>query len=307
MSQSQDQQQVKPDEHPPELVEFATLRGRPVVFLFLQEPLAIRHLGELRAALGDQQFEELDLVIHSGGGDIHVAYQMVELMRMHTQRLFACVPLYAKSAATLICLGADEIVMEKLAQLGPLDTQVFEERGGKADFTSALNPFKALEQLQAFSLGALNASAKMFVERSDLSIDECIKHAINFVIGTTSPLFSQLDPEKLGEYSRALAVCSEYGDRLLRRYSDWDAKQQSKILEELVHGYPAHDYIIDFRELQELGLNVKLFANDEREAISNAVLQLHAACTDPAARSLIRLVEPAEPARKTRAKDATEE
>ncbi len=307
MSQSQGQQQVERDEHPPELVEFAKLRGRPVVFLVLQESLALRHLGELRAELGDQQFEEVDLVIHSGGGDIHVAYQMVELMRMHTKRLFACVPLYAKSAATLICLGADEIVMEKLAQLGPLDTQVFEEKGGKADFTSALNPFKALEQLQAFSLEALNASVKMFAERSSLSLDECIKHAINFVIGTTSPLFSQLDPEKLGEYSRALAIGSEYGDRLLRRFSDWNATQRSTILEELVHGYPSHDYIIDFHELQELGLKVRLFAEDEREAVINAVLQLHALSTDQATGSLIRLVEPAKPVRKTRVKDAQEE
>ena len=242
-------------------------------------------------------------MIHSGGGDIHVAYQMVELMRMHTKRLFACVPLYAKSAATLICLGADEIVMEKLAQLGPLDTQVFEEKGGKADFTSALNPFKALEQLQAFSLEALNASVKMFAERSSLSLDECIRHAINFVIGTTSPLFSQLDPEKLGEYSRALAVGSEYGDRLLRRFSNWDAMQRSTILEELVHGYPSHDYIIDFHELQELGLKVKLFPEDEREAVINAILPFFAQPTE----SLIRLVEPAKPVGQTRVEDAKEE
>ena len=88
-----------------ELQAFATLRGRPAVFLFLRESLGLTHLVALESQLGDQEFEEVDLVIHSGGGNINVAYQMVELIRLHTQRLFACVPFYAKSAATCFVWG----------------------------------------------------------------------------------------------------------------------------------------------------------------------------------------------------------
>ena len=305
MSQSQNKRQEKPTE----LVEFATLRGRPAVFLCPWESLAHKHLDELQAALGDQHFKEVDLVIESRGGDIHVAYQIVEILRLHTERIFACVPAYAKSAATLLCLGADEIVMERLAELGPLDTQVFEDTKGKAEFTSALNPFKALEQLQAFSLEALDASVKMLIKRSDLSLNECIKHAIEFAVGTTSPLFAQLDPEKLGEYSRALAIGSEYGDRLLRRFANWDPLRRSDVLNKLVHGYPSHDYIIDYRELRELGFNVKLFAPDESDAVRMAMRRvtqlLHD--EDDAAGKLILLVGPVKPARKPRANNATEE
>ena len=89
----------------------------PAVFLILpQESLDLKHLVQLQSALGDQQFEEVDFVVHSGGGNINVAYQIVELIRLHTKRLFVCVPFYAKSAATLLCLGADEIVPR---QIGP--------------------------------------------------------------------------------------------------------------------------------------------------------------------------------------------
>lgn len=306
MRQNQDQRQEKPTEPPTELVEFAASRGRPSLFLFLWEPLATKHLGEIQTVLGDQQFEDIDLVIQSAGGDIHVAYQMVEILRLHAKRLFACVPSYAKSAATLLCLGADEITMERLAQLGPLDTQVFEDTKGKAEFTSALNPFKALEQLQAFSLEALNASVKMLIERSGLSLNECIKHAIEFAVGTTGPLFAQLDPEKLGEYSRALAIGSEYGDRLLRRYADWDPVRRSAVLDELVHGYPSHDYIIDYHELRELGLNAKLFAPDQRDAVRQAASRLtHDA--DETTGALICLAMPAKSTRKPRASTAKEE
>ena len=57
-----------------------------------------------------------------------------------------------------------------------------------------------------------------------MDLDECLKHAIEFVRGTTGPLFTQLNAEKLGEYNRALAVGTEYGERLLRRFTAWDEK-----------------------------------------------------------------------------------
>ena len=249
------------------LEDFTNARRRPSVFLFLTESLELQHVVQLRSTLGNQDFEELDLVINSGGGNIHAAYQVIELLRLHAKRIYACVPFYAKSAATLLCLGADKIFLDELAQLGPLDTQIYEEkRSGKGEFTSALNPFKTLEQLQRFSLETLDLAVKTIVTRSGMDLDECLKHAIDFVRGTTGPLFTQLDPEKLGEYSRALAVGSEYGERLLRRFTSWDDEKRAKILEKLVHGYPSHEYIIDYHELKEMDFDVDLFSSPERAA-----------------------------------------
>ena len=254
--------------HAPELDAFTNARGRPSVFLFLTESLGFEHVVWLRSMLGDYQFEEMDLVIDSHGGSIHAAYQVIELLRLHTKRINACVPLYAKSAATLLCLGAEEIFVDELAQLGPLDTQIYEEKkGGKGEFTSALNPFKTLEQLQKFSLETLDIAVKMIAVRSGMDLDECLKHAIEFVRGTTGPLFTQLNPEKLGEYNRALSVGTEYGDRLLRRFTSWDEEKRKAILEQLVHGYPSHEYIIDYHELKEMGFNVSLFTDSEHTAV----------------------------------------
>lgn len=254
---------------PPELNDFVNIRGRPAMFLFLTESMNLGHVFQMREALGSRKFEEMDLVIHSGGGSIHAAYQIAELVRLHAKRVHACVPIYAKSAATLLCLGVEQIHVDDLAQLGPLDTQIYEEKsGGKSEFTSALNPFKTLEQLQRFSLETLDIAVKVTARRSGMNLDECLKHAIEFVRSTTGPLFTQLNPEKLGEYSRALAVGTEYGSRLLRRYnSSWDDNQNTDILEKLVHGYPSHEYIIDYHELKELGFNVSLFSDSERDSV----------------------------------------
>ncbi len=284
-------------EFPSALRAFTDARGRPSVFLFLTESLDLQHVARLRAALDNQDFNELDLVINSGGGSIHAAYQVVELLRLHAKRIHACVPLYAKSAATLLCLGAEQIFVDELAQLGPLDTQIYEEkRSGKGEFTSALNPFKTLEQLQKFSLETLDMAVKMILMRSGMGLDECLKHGIDFVRGTTGPLFTQLDPEKLGEYSRALAVGSEYGERLLRRFTSWDDNKRAEILEKLVHGYPSHEYIIDYHELKEMGFDVNLFADSERAAAQKIL----AAWT---AQTVVELVVPTETSLEQQATD----
>lgn len=211
------------------LRDFATLRGRPAIFVVLHEPIQPARLLLLRGEVSDRRFEEPDFVIHSGGGDINAAYQMVQLIRQHTKRMNACVPLYAKSATTLRRLAANQIVMDESAEPGPLDARVLEERsGGKKEYVSALNPFNTLEQLQTFSLETWDVAATMIVHGSGLDLNESLEHAIGFVEATTGPLFSKLDPEKLGRYSRALAVGTEYGKRLLLRFSDPDEAARTR-------------------------------------------------------------------------------
>jgi len=67
----------------------------------------------------------LDLVVVSPGGDGTAAEKILGLCRRYcTKQLRVVVPLYAKSAATLLALGADEILMGETSELGPIDAQV---------------------------------------------------------------------------------------------------------------------------------------------------------------------------------------
>lgn len=258
---------VRPEIFDP-LRTFVALRGRPALFVVLAETLHSRHLLAVRQQLGERSFDELDFVIDSGGGDINIAYRIVQLIRQHTQRMNACVPRYAKSAATLWCLAADRIVMDESAELGPLDPQIREQKsGGKIELVSALEPFKTLEQLRDFSLETLDHATRLIITRSGLGISECLEHSTRFVQATTGALFSKLDPEKLGAYSRALTIGAEYGDRLLSKSTDWSEGERKRVLDRLVRGYPSHDHIIDAPEMKELGFPVTLFADGEREAV----------------------------------------
>lgn len=66
----------------------------------------------------------VDLFIHSNGGSGTVPWRIVSLIRQYTKSFAVLVPHHAFSAATLIALGANEIVMHKMGCLGPIDPSV---------------------------------------------------------------------------------------------------------------------------------------------------------------------------------------
>jgi hypothetical protein len=277
-------------EIPDAFQNFADTRGRVAVFCFTPpESISLNTVLRIHDELGDTSYEELDLVIHSGGGSAHAAYQLMSLLRMHAKAVYACVPFWAKSAATLLCVGSDKIVLGDHAELGPLDVQIWEEKKkGEGEFHSALDPFKALEQAQAFSSEALANTVSMLVREYGLSYDDALTHAVRFVDVTTGPLVRQLDPEKLGQYSRELQVASEYGQRLLARTGKLPPREAGEVIDQIIYGYPSHDYVIDFPELQALGFPVELF-DDAGRAV---VREMRSLVEGPNPETFISAVEP---------------
>jgi hypothetical protein len=81
----------------------------------------------LEDVLANTSLDEKDLVpiINSPGGDALAAERIVNVCRSFSRKGFSViVPKMAKSAATMICLGADEILMNKTSELGPIDPQI---------------------------------------------------------------------------------------------------------------------------------------------------------------------------------------
>ncbi len=69
---------------------------------------------------------KLDLFVYSRGGDSDVPWTLVSMFRQYCQKgsFSVLVPYRAHSAATVICLGADEIVMTRKGELGPIDATI---------------------------------------------------------------------------------------------------------------------------------------------------------------------------------------
>ena len=70
--------------------------------------------------------QPVDLLIHTFGGSVDAAEKLVKLVRSKVgdSELRVVVPESAKSAGTVIALGADNIVMSDTSELGPIDPQM---------------------------------------------------------------------------------------------------------------------------------------------------------------------------------------
>lgn len=240
-----------------------------------REPISRIHLYKINELIKEKKYDKLDIILNSSGGDINSTYQIIELLRAHSKELTTIIPIYAKSAATLFILSSKKVIMGELAELGPLDAQVIEREGGIERYTSALNPFKTLQELQRFAIQTLDVTVKLMLARAEHSIEEAIKLSIDFVSKILPPLFSQIKVEKMGENRRALEVGREYGKRLLKRYSIFQSEDKiDSILRRLIYDYPSHGYVIDYKEMQDIGFDVKFPEKNTKKIIEDIIENL---------------------------------
>ncbi len=75
-------------------------------------------------ALSDIEDGPLDVLIHSPGGSPFAAESIVKLLRSRFQPIRFVVPHTAKSAATMLALSGNEILLGEAAELGPIDPQL---------------------------------------------------------------------------------------------------------------------------------------------------------------------------------------
>jgi len=271
--------------------KICAIRKNPTLVFIIHDMINQSHVLEVSNIIGNRDFKHLDVIVHSGGGQINAAYQIIDLIKTHSENLTVIIPIYAKSAATLFVLGCGEIIMSELAELGPLDTQLRERKEGAITYSSALNPFKTLEELQRFTLRMCDQSVLLLINRADFSIEEAVKHSMDFAARIATSLFSQIKVERMGEYSRALQVGLEYGKRLLKRYGKLTEEGCDRILQRLIYQYPSHDYIIDYKEMKEIGFDVRLPTKEEGEFLYKIVASLVESAKNGETGDEIKLIE----------------
>ena len=164
--------------------------------------------------------KDVMLMILSPGGSIEPAYQVSTLCKSYSKSKFVTVvPRRAKSAATLIAIGADQIHMGPLSQLGPIDPQV----GG----LPALGVVEAIRRIAELSQ-EFPGSSEMFSKYLKLA----------------------LTVEQIGYCERIGKSAVQYATRLLGTKPSLKGKE-AKIANELVYEYMDHGFVIDLSEAQK--------------------------------------------------------
>ena len=182
--------------------------------------------------------DNLAIFLHSGGGDIATAYDIINLCRQYNKgRITVMVPQWGMSAATLIALGADELVMSKIAKLGPLDPVTILPKYGWIQVRAITDVPKVLEdELHRFKGGGGDLSPK---EMMTLKSEAIIK-----------PMALQTDPYLHAAFARTSEVAKIYGQKVFAA-KKVSKERAGKCLEHLVTVYPIHGYELDAVEIKE--------------------------------------------------------
>src|SRR3972149_1074231 len=163
------------------------------------------------------------LIINSPGGDGNVAEKMITMCRQRFSKSFkVIVPNFAKSAATMIALGSDKILMGYLAELVPIDPQLGNP------FTGGLIPARSfidgLEMIRSYI--AKGDPVQMYL-----------------------PMLAQIRPEIIAQCQSAINGSREFAEKWLKECMLKDDPCQAKeVAKRLSEGkqYKSHGKVIDY-------------------------------------------------------------
>lgn len=197
--------------------------------------------------------ERLTLFIKSDGGNGQASLRLVNLLRQYTKHLTVLVPFECQSAATMLALGADRILMGPLAHLSAVDTSL----------THDLSPIDRDNDRVSVSQDELQRVVALWQKQS--SPDERGQHANPY-----ESLFKYVHPLVIGAVDRISALSTKLCLEILS-YHMPDLAKAEQISNTLNSGYPSHSYPITLREAQRIGLH----AGAMDDAISHLLSELN--------------------------------
>ena len=216
-------------------------------------PFATKIAGDIVPLLGNLldgigKVKKISLLLYTSGGDMLTPIRIVKLIRNHCDEFEVLVPYKAHSAGTLICLGADTIVMGKLGELTPVDPTT----GHPFNPQNPANPQQKLE----VSVEDLNSYLLFAKEKAEVKSEQ--------MIDAYKLLVEKLHPLSIGNAYRAYRMARLLTERLLWLHMDKekDGEKIKKIVKEITGDITIHAYPIDRDEAAELGLKIEKAADE---------------------------------------------
>ncbi len=206
-------------------------------------------------AFGKQK--KISMFLYTRGGAMMTPLRIVNLIKEYCDTFEVMVPYRAQSAGSLLCLGADGIIMGKLAELTPVDPSTANDFNPQNPVNPMLRVPISVEDVTAYlSLAEMQAGLKS--ETTKLEVFKA--------------LTSQINPIALGNVRRVWSEIRALVEILLKLHMTGE-KERTKIpgiVKALTETY-THDYQIPRKEAKKIGLKVE--APDEK--LESIMMQLY--------------------------------
>ncbi|MBI3397191.1 ATP-dependent Clp protease proteolytic subunit, partial [Candidatus Woesebacteria bacterium] len=198
--------------------------------------------------------ESVDIFLHIPGGSAEATESIVKMLRSKFKDIRFIITGAAKSAATMMALSGNKILMDRASELGPIDPQV-RVRGRYSPAGSIIEQFD-------------NASKALKKDPSQLPV--------------WIPILQEFAPALLVECENFIVLSK-------RLVNDWmieymfgktrDAKKKARKIANYLTDEKntlSHARRIDYEQLKKLGVAIELL-EDQDEKLQNAIRQLHLA------------------------------
>lgn len=238
---------VLPDREtfPPQIPGFSTqLAGEP--YLFIADHL--RRIGKV---------SHLDLFLYTRGGATDAVWPLVSLLREYCEKLSVIVPFRAHSAGTLVCLGADEVIMTDIAELSPIDPTTGNQ----------FNPIDPANPQNRFGISVEDVAAYFELSEKRAGIKEEV-----YKLDVLKELTKQVHPLALGNVQRVYMMIRRLARKLLSSHLREGSKGVNieTIIKALTEEFYSHTHSICREEaISLLGDWVHPPKSEEEPAIRN--------------------------------------
>lgn len=202
--------------------------------------------------------EKISLLIYSNGGITLAGWSLVNLIRSFCKDFEVIIPFRCQSTATLICLGANRIIMTKQATLGPIDPST----------NGFMNPQVIINGQNIrvpVSVEHVNGYLEMAKDDFGINGERELKDIY-------LKLTDYIHPLSLGNVYKSKSQIKMLAEKLLK-YHTIAKEDVPKVISFLCSESGSHDYTIYRKEAkEELGLNIEK-PDDVLYSIINGIYQ----------------------------------
>lgn len=195
-----------------------------------------------------EEFKELDFIIISNGGDPIAAQRLISFLRERFNKITVMLPYVAYSAATILALGADEIIMHPFSNLGPVDPQLsFVKRDYMGQNTQYNYSSEDIQNYIAFL-------------KEDVGISDQ-----KYLAEAIANLNADVGAIHIGGAKRSQQLSLTLSEKLLVEHTG-DKGLAEKISRQLNSLFYHHGYAVSRKEAKDMGLKV-IYPDKELEGL----------------------------------------
>lgn len=202
--------------------------------------------------------DNLDLFLYTRGGEVDSVWPLVSTFREYALEQFAIlVPFRAHSAGTLICLGADKIIMGEAAELSPIDPTTGNQ----------FNPVDEVDKHTRRGISVEDVTSYMELAKDSTKVG---LQDPDHILEVFKRLSEEVHPIALGNVNRAHTQIRVLAEKLLRLHlrEDSEKAQIGQIVDQLTKNLYSHTHALNRKEAMEiLGTDLVMEATEEEQGL----------------------------------------